>query len=86
MFFKDLAVNSSNLPYVPSIVKELGIFPTDPDDKTEGYYCIMFSKGESIPYRGGLHRSGSHSGLGYVYTCYGRSKVREDYGCRPRSL
>lgn len=86
MSFKDLAVNSSNLPYVPSIVKELGIFPTDSDDKTEGYYYIMFSKGEAIPYRGGLHRSGSHAGLGSVNAYYERSIASTHYGCRPRSL
>ncbi len=84
--FKDLAVNSENVPYVPSILKELGLFPTDAGDKTEGYYYIHMTSAERFPRRGGGYGNGSNAGLGYVSAYYERGGAYVSYGCRPRSL
>ena len=84
--FRLLTANSERLPYVPSIVKELGLFPTGTDDKTEGYYYLHFSKGERFPRRGGNCGSGSDAGLGYVYSGGTRGNANTSYGGRPRSL
>ena len=84
--FKDLAVNSENVPYVPSILKELGLFPTDAGDKTEGYYYIHMTSAERFPRRGGSYSNGSGAGLGYVNAVGERGYADLYYGCRPRSL
>ena len=84
--FKTLTAHATRLPYVPSIVKELGLFPTDANDNTEGYYYVNFVAGERFPRRGGDCGSASGTGLGYVYALDGRGSARTNYGCRPRSL
>ncbi len=84
--FKDLAVNTTNVPYVPHILKELGLFPTGAGDTTEGYYYIHMTAAERFPRRGGGYNSGSPAGLGYVDASYGRGYTYPPYGCRPRSL
>lgn len=84
--FTTLAVNSERLPYIPHIVKELGLFPTGSDDKTEGYYYVNFTAGERFPRRGGNSVIGSYAGLGCVYAFGGRGDAGHPYGCRPRSL
>ena len=84
--FKDLAYNATNLPYIPSIVKELGLFPTDSNDKTEGYYYIHMTAAERFPRRGGHCNNPSFAGLGFVYAFYERGDAGTGYGCRPRSL
>lgn len=84
--FKDLTANTERLPYVPHIVKELGLFPTGSDDKTEGYYYINFAKGERFPRRGGGYGSSSGAGLGCVGSHYDRGDTNPGYGARPRSL
>lgn len=84
--FKNLAYNATNLPYVPSIVKELGLFPTGSDDKTEGTYGQLMTKDEHFPRRGGAYDGTSNSGLGYVASSSSRGGAYAYYGCRPRSL
>ncbi len=84
--FKTLTANAERLPYVPSIVKELGLFPTGSGDNTEGYYYVNFVTGERFPRRGSLCGSTSAAGLGYVDANYGRGNASPGYGCRPRSL
>ena len=83
--FKDLAVNSANLPYIPNIVRELGLFPTS-GSTTNGYYYIQFTSGERFPRRGGHCSSGGSIGLGAEYCNYPRSYAYWGYGARPRSL
>jgi hypothetical protein len=85
MNFKDLTANTDRLPYVPYIVKELGLFPTDSDDKTQGYYYVNFTTGERFPRRGGHYSHSSNSGLGYVFAGNERGYTDPGYGCRPRS-
>lgn len=84
--FATLAVNSERLPYIPHIVKELGLFPTGSEDKTEGYYYVNFVAGERFPRRGGNYSNGSSAGLGFVSANYERGNAYAHYGCRPRSL
>ena len=84
--FKDLLVNSTNVPYVPHILKELGLFPTGAGDTTEGYYYIHMTSAERFPRRGGDYSVTSDAGLGYVSSNHERGNTSTNYGCRPRSL
>ena len=84
--FKDLAYNATNLPYIPSIVKELGLFPTDSNDNTEGYYYQHMTQDERVPRRGGSFDGASGAGLGCVVSNSPRGDAYPSYGCRPRSL
>lgn len=83
--FKDLAANSTNLPHIPSIVRELGLFPTS-DSTMKGYYYIHFTQDERFPRRGGSYSSGGYVGLGYENCGSPRSYAAWSYGVRPRSL
>ncbi len=84
--FKDIAINTTNLPYVPSIVKELGLVPTGTGDTTPGYYYVNFVAGERFPRRGGDCNGAGGAGLGYVNANFERGLAAVNYGCRPRSL
>lgn len=84
--FKTLTAHETRLPYVPSIVKELGLFPTDANDNTEGYYYVNFVEGERFPRRGGYYIYGSNAGLGFVNAYDRRGNAYAYFGCRPRSL
>lgn len=78
--FKDLAVNSTNLPYVPCIMRELGLFPIS-GDTTQGNTYINFA-GERFPRRGGISGYTSGTGLGCVYANGTRSVTSTVYGVR----
>ena len=78
--FKDLAVNSTNLPYVPCIMRELGLFPIS-GDTTQGNTYINFS-GERFPRRGGYYYVTGYAGLGYVGASLARSNAFTFYGVR----
>lgn len=83
--FKNLAVNSANLPYVPHIMRELGLFPTT-GSTMRGYYYVQFTADERFPRRGGHYRSGGYAGLGCVVSYDPRSGAAWRFGARPRSL
>jgi len=78
--FKDLAVNSTNLPYIPCIMRELGLFPIS-GDTTQGNTYINFG-GERFPRRGGFYVNTSYSGLGYVHASNTRSVTNAYFGVR----
>ena len=84
--FKDLTANTERLPYVPHIVKVLGLFPTGSDDKTEGWFSVYMGKGERFPRRGGIYFDTSSAGLGYVLSNSTRGDAYAAYGGRSRSL
>ena len=84
--FKTLTAHATRLPYVPHIVKELGLFPTDANDNTEGHYYVNFVEGERFPRRGGGYHIASLAGLGFVHSIVERGYGGAYYGCRPRSL
>ena len=83
--FKDLAYNSANLPYIPHIIRELGLFPTT-GSTMKGYVYIHFVEDERFPRRGGNYLSGGLIGLGYETCNYPRVDAGRYYGARPRSL
>lgn len=83
--FKDLAVNSENLPYIPYIVRELGLFPTT-GSTMKGYCYMQFTTDERFPRRGGYHSNGGSIGLGYEDCNSPRSYATRFYGARPRSI
>ena len=83
--FKDLAVNTTNVPYVPAILQELGIFPISGDD-TQGRFYLSFDGGERFPRRGGLYGGTSHAGLGYVNSGVVRGGGAVNYGVRSAYL
>ena len=84
--FKDLAYNATNLPYIPSIVKELGLFPTGSGDNTEGDYRQCMTRDGRFPRRGGSFIDTSRAGLGYVDSSDSRGFAYPYHSCRPRSL
>lgn len=83
--FKSLGVNSANLPYIPHIVRELGLFPTS-GSAMKGYYYMQFINEERFPRRGGDCGSGGGVGLGYGHCGAPRGYAGRDCGARPRSL
>ena len=84
--FRALKPHETRLPYVPSIVKELGLFPTDGNDNTPGYYYASFVAGERFARRGGHCNAASNAGLGCLYGYYDRGSTGTNFGGRPRSL
>ena len=85
--FQFLAYNATNLPYVPSIVKELGLFPTGSGDNTDGSCVQHITRDERFPRRGAYQDSGAwSSGLGCVDVFHCRDVADPGHGCRPRSL
>lgn len=82
--FKSLGVNSANLPYIPHIVRELGLFPTS-GSTMRGYYYMQFINEERFPRRGGCY-SGGAIGLGYESCGNPRGDANWNCGARPRSL
>nr|WP_295277623.1 hypothetical protein [uncultured Blautia sp.] len=84
--FKKLTANPSRLPFVPSIIKELGLYPTSSKDETEGNCFIHFMKGELLSSRGGHYNLTNRSGLGCIYAYYKRDQELAYYGGRSRCL
>lgn len=84
--FNNLTAHQTRLPYVPYIVKELGLFPTDASDTTPGRVYIAFAHGESVLLRGGSFTNASNAGLGNLYCHSGRDGTYSYRGGRPRSL
>lgn len=83
--FKDLAVNTTNVPHVPAILQELGIFPISGDD-TQGNTYHDFNGGERFPRRGGNYYNASGAGLGCVHSYYARGGSSVGYGVRSAYL
>ena len=83
--FAQLAVNTTNVPYVPAILQELGIFPISGDD-TQGTIYHDFSGGERFPRRGGHYGHASNTGLGYVNSGSTRGNSNVSYGVRSAYL
>lgn len=79
--FKDLAVNTDHLPYVPCIMQELGLFPIS-GDTTQGDTYMNIVEGGRFPRRGGYYNDASGTGLGYVYASGARSHSGAYFGVR----
>lgn len=83
--FTQLAVDSTHVPYIPSIVRELGLFPCSGDTVTQGQVYVNTS-GERFPRRGGYCYSTSYAGLGCMYATGTRSSSHTYSGARGRFL
>ena len=81
--FKDLTANSARVPYVPAILKELGIFPIAGDTTPGRVYCRNQEGTEYYPRHGGNYGNTSNAGLGYVNCNNSRANANVNYGCRP---
>ena len=82
--FKDIAVNTTNLPYVPYILQELGLAPL-PGTTVDGYFYITFTAEERVARRGGVYSNTSSAGVACLAFSYARSSSYVTYGARPRS-
>ena len=78
--FKDLAVNASNVPFVPAIMQELGLFPISGDDTLGTMY--LNPSGERFPRRGGGYNNASLAGLGCVFGSSTRGDSYVNFGVR----
>jgi len=84
--FNELTAHPTRLPHVPSIVRELGLFPTEGDD-TPGNYLARFAEEEYVSSRGGGYATGhGSSGMGTISTLYQRSYFAANIGGRPRAM
>ncbi len=83
--FKDLTANTAHVPYVPFIMRELGLFPVS-GDRSQGYVYISFTEAETLLRRGGCFSTGQGAGLGCLGSTSIRPAVSEIYSARPRSL
>ncbi len=79
--FAQLAVNATNVPYVPAILQELGLFPISGDD-TLGTVYHTFAAGELFPRRGGSYYNTSSTGLGSVSSGFARGRADAGFGGR----
>lgn len=88
-FFKDITAHPTRLPYVPVIMKLLGLFPTDANDTTPGMVSIIMTDSDQAHYawRGGsyLNYGTNAYGLGHLFHVglWSRGMV---YGARSRAL
>ena len=83
VLFKDLTAQATRVPYVPAILKELGIMPVA-GDTTEGRAHYRNQEGtEYYPRRGGGWSHASHAGLGYIGCHTSRGLTSAHYGIRP---
>lgn len=82
--FKDIAVNTANLPYVPTILYELGLAPL-PGTKVDGYFYVQMTAEGRVARRGGGCSNTSDAGVGYLVCNYPRSVAYVSFGARPRS-
>ena len=82
--FKDIAVNTTNLPYVPYILQELGLAPL-PGTTVDGYFYITFTAEERVARRAGYYYSTSYAGVACLKFLYARSVSFVFDGARPRS-
>ena len=82
--FKDVAVNTTNLPYVPYILYELGLAPL-PGTTVDGTLYVTFTAEERVARRGGLYSGTSFAGVASLHCGNARSNPYTSYGARPRS-
>lgn len=85
--FSALTANAANLPHVPAILKELGIFPIA-GDTTQGSVYVRNQVGlEYVPRRGGYYiNSTSNAGLGFAYCNDPRGSANSYFGVRSAFL
>lgn len=81
--FKDLTAEATRVPFVPAILRELGIFPIVGDATQGRVYYNNQAGTEYFPRRGGYCSSTSSAGMGCVHCSYTRGHSSTYYGARP---
>ena len=80
--FKELTADASSVPHIPTILRELGIFPIE-GDQTQGYTWLRnHANTEYMARRGGYCINTSNAGLGCLHVNFPRSGVSAHYGAR----
>ncbi len=82
--FTDIAVNSTNMPYVPCILYELGLAPL-PGTTVDGRVYIRITADECVARRGNRYSSESKAGVGALIFSNGRTNTGVFSGARPRA-
>lgn len=82
--FSQMGVNTTNVPYMPSIMYELGLAPV-PGTTVQGYFYVHMTRDERVARRGGLYYSTSHAGLAFLDCGNARGRAYAYYGARSRS-
>ena len=82
--FKDVAVNTVNIPSVPYILYELGLAPL-PGTNVDGKLYITMTAEERVARRGGHYNNTSSAGVAFLNFSNARSFKGAYYGARPRS-
>lgn len=82
--FASMGVNTTNIPYMPSIMYELGLAPI-PGTTVQGYFYIHITQDERVARRGGDYHNTSFAGMAFLDCRGSRSNASANYGGRPRS-
>ena len=82
--FASMGVNTTNIPYMPSIMYELGLAPI-PGTTVQGYLYVHMTQDERVARRGGSYSNTSGAGMAYLFCSNLRSYASTSYGGRPRS-
>lgn len=82
--FTSMGVNTANVPYMPSIMYELGLAPI-PGSTVQGYFYAQMTQDERVARRGGGYSSTSDAGMACLRCLGPRSGASVHYGGRPRS-
>jgi len=82
--FASMGVNTTNIPYMPSIMYELGLAPI-PGTTVQGYFYVHMTQDERVARRGGPYYRTSFAGMAFLSCNSPRSYASANYGGRPRS-
>lgn len=82
--FSQIAVNTTNIPYMPSIMYELGLAPI-PGTTVQGYFYVHMTADERVARLGGNYNSTSYAGVAYLTCNSPRGNANAYNGGRPRS-
>lgn len=82
--FSQIAVNTTNIPYMPSIMYELGLAPIS-GTTVQGYFYVQMTQDERVARRGGGYNGASRAGMAYLHYSNPRSYADANFGGRPRS-
>ncbi len=82
--FNQVAVNSENIPYVPTILYELGLCPL-PGTTVDGMLYVQMTAEERVARRGGYYSYYSFAGVASLLIFASRTSYAITSGARPRS-
>ena len=82
--FSQIAMNTTNIPYMPSIMYELGLAPIS-GTTVQGYFYVQMTQDERVARRGGHYDYTSFAGVASLYCLNPRSGAYAYCGGRPRS-